>query len=227
MVASSLEAMLGNGIYTINEAALYSRINSQSLGRWLFGNASGRHVVMPQFGTKERRISFRDFVQVLAIREIRIQRKVPLNKFRQAIDIARNRFGMEYPFAMKHYTALWGEELVIRPSKDEIVQASGKNKGNRLLSFVESYLEDLSFDEETGIANLYKVYQHNKVSIKMQPGIRFGEPMLPSGYTARAIWNSIRVEGGIKHAAKAYGIELEEVEAAYRFFVNHLGRTAA
>lgn len=61
----------------------------------------------------------------------------------------------------------------------------------------------------------------------MDPHTRFGEPLLPSGYTAMTIWDAIRAEGGIDRAAKAYGIPKEEAQAAYQFVVDHLGKTSA
>ena len=76
---------LGKGMYTVAEAALYCRVTTAMMTRWLFGTASGEPVMVPQFGTEERLVSFLDLVQTLAIREIRNQHKVPLPKFRQAL----------------------------------------------------------------------------------------------------------------------------------------------
>ena len=138
---AGIKTMLGSGIYTLQEAALYARVSPQVLAPWLFGTSRGRSVLTPQFAQSDKLVSFLDLVQVLAIREIRIQWGAPLAKFRQAIDIAKTKFGMKYPLAMKHYTWLWGEDLVIRPTEKEFVQASGKNRGNRLLPFVEPTLK--------------------------------------------------------------------------------------
>jgi hypothetical protein len=82
----------------------------------------------------------------------------------------------------------------------------------------------LGFSNE-GLANLYKIYScENGIRIKMDPQISFGEPMLPSGYSARTVWESIQAEGGLDRAAKVYSIPLDEVEASYKFFVNYLGK---
>jgi molybdenum-dependent DNA-binding transcriptional regulator ModE len=194
------------------------------LSRWVFGTQQGARVITPQFQTDAKLVSFLDFVQTLAIREIRLQKEVSLSKIRQAIELAKD-IGMEYPFARKHCTYLLGGEVVIK-SPEVIVEASGTHRGQRLFTFVETYLESLGFNER-GLANLYTIYEWDAVPIKMRPGIRFGEPLLPSGYSAAEIWNAIQVEGGIAEAAKAYGIDEKEVLAAYRLFVVHLGKTAA
>ena len=39
---------LGNGLYTIAEAALYCRVSTSMMGRWLFGTANGRRVIDPE-----------------------------------------------------------------------------------------------------------------------------------------------------------------------------------
>jgi len=227
-MVAKLQRHLGSGIYTVAEAALYARISSAMMSRWLFGTEKGRSVIDPQFGKQEKVVSFLDLIQTLAIREIRLQRHVPLPKFRQAIKTAKDKLGITHPFAREHCTYLWGEELVIRPREedDEFVEASGKNKGQRLFPFVEMYLENLTFDKE-GLANQYKIFTSDEVAIRMDPHVRFGEPLLPSGYTAMTIWEAIIAEGGIEQAAKVYDIPISEAEASYKFVNEHLGKSAA
>ena len=225
---AKLRQMLGNGIYTVSEAALYARVAPQMMARWLFGSRKGNAVLIPQFPSEEKLVSFLDLVQTLAIREIRLQRKVPLIKFRQAIKVAKEHFGMDYPFARRHCTYLLDDQLVIKPAgKDMYVEASGPFRGQPLFNFVEMYLEQLTFSAQ-GLAKLYRIYKcENDVAINMNPEMRFGEPLLPSGYSATTIWDAIKVEGGLEEAGRAYGIPTEEVEAAYRFFVDYLGKSAA
>jgi hypothetical protein len=230
-MVATIKQFLGNGLYTIPEAALYARVSTPKMTRWLFGTRSGKSVVKPQFGGNEKLVSFLDLIQTLAIREIRMQRNVPLPKIRQAIKVAKEKLGFDYPFARPHCTYLLNDELVIlKPeTEDEFVEASGKHRGQRLFPFAEMYLTDLTFSPE-GLANSYQIFtsRHPKpVAIKMDPLRRFGEPLLPSGYTAMTIFEAIKTEGGIEATTKAYGISKEEVEAAYQFVVNHLGKTAA
>lgn len=218
---------LGTGLYSVHEAALYARVSVPTMSRWLFGTTAADSVIPPEYGKDGRRVSFLDFVQTLAIREIRLQEKVSLQKIRQAINYAKDAFGFDYPFAREHFTYLWGDEIVIRPSHDEFVEATGKHKGQRLFTFVETYLGDLTFNID-GLANRYRIYRSHHddpVAITMDPEFRFGEPLLPSGYSAVTIWEAIRAEGSIPRAARSYGIPAAEVEAAYQFVVDRLGAT--
>lgn len=225
-MVATLKKYIGTGLYTIREAALYARVSEPMMRRWLFGTNRLDPVIDRQFGTDEKRVTFLDLVQTLAIREIRLQHDVPLQKFREAMRWVKKARGVEYPFARRHYTFLLGKELVIALSKAEYVQASGKQAGQRLLSFVEMYLESLTFNRD-GLANAYQIFKSDdEVPIVMNPERRFGEPLLPSGYSAMCIWDAIKAEGGIEHAAKAYGIPREEVAAAYKF-IDHLAPAAA
>lgn len=222
---------LGKGMYTVAEAALYCRVTTALMTRWLFGTASGDAVILPQFGTDERLVSFLDLIQTLAVREIRRHHKVPLPKFRQAIKFAEDTLGLYYPFARQHCTYLYNDDLVIRPiqDKDDFVEASGKRKGQRLLPFVEMYLKSLDFAPD-GLAYKYRIFTSNHpkvVAVTMDPKVRFGEPLLPSGYTAMTIYGAIKTEGGVDQAAKAYGISVDEAEAAYQFADHLAGKSAA
>jgi len=222
---------LGKGMYTVAEAALYCRVSTAMMTRWMFGNSSGDAVMVPQFGTEERLVSFLDLVQTLAIREIRNQHKVPLPKFRQALQLAENALALKYPFARHHCTYLLNNELVIRRTQDEddFVEASGNHRGQRLFPFVEMYLKSLDFTPE-GLAYKYRIFasNHSKpVAVTMDPQVRFGEPLLPSGYTALTIYEAIKTEGGVERAAHAYGIGVDEAEAAYQFADHLSGKAAA
>lgn len=221
---------LGNGMYTVAEAAWYCRVTTAMMTRWLFGTASGESVMVPQFGTEERLVSFLDLVQTLAVREIKIHHKVPLPKIREAIKYAEDKFKLYHPFARHHCTYLYDGTLLIRPdqAEDDFIEASGRQKGQRRFPFVEMYLKSLDFTPD-GLAYKYRIFasNHSKpVVVTMDPQVRFGEPLLPSGYTALTIYEAIKTEGGVEQAAKAYGISVEEAEAAYQF-ADHLSCQAA
>lgn len=222
-----LQRFLGTGMYSVTEAALYAKIKPAMMRRWLFGDRSGtKSILPPQYGTQDRVVSFLDLIQTVAIREIRIQKKVPLQKFRQAINLARKN-DIVYPFAREHCTFLHVvEKKLVLKIGDKYIEASGKHCGQSLFEFVEDYLKDLTFGPD-GLASEYTIFKDNRsgVPIVMNPQRRFGEPLLPSGYTAKTVWESIQIEGGIDQTASVYGISKDEVLSAHRFFVN-LGSAA-
>src|SRR6185312_13824144 len=207
-------------VYTLAEAAFYAGVKKPRMSRWLFATR-GRSVISPQydFGKEDRLVSFLDFIQTLAIRDIVDQKDVPLHEIRRAIHVAENKLGITYTFARKHCTYLTKHnKLVICPNGMDFYEVCGK-EAQMLFSYVEHYLELLEFDT-SGLAKNYTVFKSKHrppISVVMDRGIRFGEPMLPSGYSALAIYDSIHAEGSEKRAAKVYGIPLQEAEAAKQF----------
>jgi uncharacterized protein (DUF433 family) len=228
MVAASSE-LLGVGLYTPEEAALYARVSSRMMTRWLYGSAVGEAVMRPQIeDQQERLVTFLDFVQTLAVRAVRLDHRVPLQKIRHAIEKAEREYDVPYPLARMHTTYLLGTELVIKLREDEYVQLSGKHKDNRLITKVaEFYMIDLTFNTQ-GLASAYRPFKWGNLEIKMDPKIRFGEPLVSTcGYSARALWEAFKSEGSLEAAAEAYGVKTEEVEAGCRYFDHVLGSSAA
>lgn len=218
MVAGSSK-LLGVGLYTPEEASLYARVSARMLRRWIYGSQVGQPIISPQLGTDEGLVTFLDFVQAMAVRAVRLEHRVPLQKIREAIDKARNEFNVSYPFARLHTTYLFGSEVIIRLDDDEYVQATGKGARNRLITkVVELYVKDLGFDAK-GLANEYQAFAWKDYAVKMNPQVRFGEPIVTScGYSARALWEGFKSEGSFEATASAYGVKVEEVEAACRYF---------
>jgi hypothetical protein len=230
-MVSAADNLLNLGIYTPAEAAFYARIRTQRMNSWLYGSKNANPVVSPERGEESRDVSFLDFVQALAIRSIRRDHRVSLQKIRGAVDFAKVHYKVSHPLAMQHATFLFdrkskrGEfrdddaryELVIKLRGDkgeELIQVTGAKAGNKMIAeIVELFLKDLTFDEE-GRPEEYSAWRWGEHSVKMNPRKHFGDPLLPSGYTAQAIWESVKAEGSLEAAAKAYGVDRTEVELA-------------
>lgn len=225
---------IGIGIYSPAEAAFYARVSQQIMTRWVFGDAKGKPVIERELrNSPEKIVTFLDFIQTLAVREVRNRHGLPLQRIRQGVDAARKRYSIEYPLACRHTIFLFSDqrgeghgEIVIRlPSetaevKEQYVQLTGKDKGNlMMIPIVERFLDDLQFDSETGLACEYSPLADEGASIVLNPHRRFGEPIVePGGYTAETLWHATNTEGGIKEAAEAYGITVGEVELANKYF---------
>ena len=71
--------------------------------RWVFGDASGKPVIERQLGDPlEKVVTFLDFVQTLAIREVR-------NRY--GIDEARQRYDIDYPLACRNAIYLFSDQM--------------------------------------------------------------------------------------------------------------------
>jgi uncharacterized protein (DUF433 family) len=225
MVAAS-ENMLGVGLYSIEEIALYARVSRKLANRWFFGSKEGGRTITPRI-IDGKFVSFLDFVQMMAIREIRQAHRVSLKKIRQLLDIAENERDIQYPFASKGITFLWGDNLGLKLPDGKMIEASGMHRRNILLKeVVVLYKEDLGYDP-SGIANLYHAFKWDDCAVEMNPRLRFGEPIVKScGYTAQTLWEAAKDEGSVEGAARAYGVDKKEVETACRYFDMLQGKAA-
>lgn len=235
MIASP-DNLLGIGIYTPAEAAFYARVRPQTMGRWLYGDKRGDRVLDTQLQVQDEKVvTFLDFVQSLAVREIRSRHNVSLEKIREAVELAKLR-GIQYPFAVQHTAYLFSDGMaeghgnIVLKIGDMLIQASGQEKRSTIIKDVaQLYLQDLAFSPETGLAEAYTAWTDSAGrKIVMNPKVRFGEPIVLScGYTAQTLWEAYKIEGGVEAAASAYDVQNEEIELALRYHDHLLNNAAA
>ncbi len=230
----ALGERLGIGIYTPAEAARYARVSQRIMRRWVFGEGRANPVIERQIrDTSEKVVTFLDFIQTLAVREVRNRHGVSLQKIRHGVDEARHRYGIDYPLARRHTIYLFGDqkgqghgEIVIRlpdvdgPDDERFIQLTGRYQGNLMMpTVIERFLKDLQFDPDSRLASQYSPMAYGDASIVLNPHRRFGEPIVdPGGYTAETLWHATNTEGGIKAAAEAFGVTIDEVKLANDYF---------
>lgn len=222
MVSLNENIASGGGLYLADEAAFYARIHPATMKRWLDGGSAGERVFQPAIeGGEEHFATFLDFVQALAIRNIRTKAdlRISLQKIRAAVNFAAER-GVTYPFAREHTTYWDGKDIHIRINGSDYTQATGKHiHQTSLTKIVEVYMLDLKFNSVTGLAESYTAFTWKDHDIVMNPEMHFGEPVVVScGYTARTLSDACETEGGIKAGARAYGVNEVEAECAVRYF---------
>lgn len=207
------------GIYSPSEVAFFAKLHPATLNRWFFGSGTGASVFSRQ-GADNKVLTFLDFVQALAVRTIRTDYKVPLQKIREAIDRAEREYGQTHIFARPHKTFLFGKEILF--SLDGLpgpLQLTGVHSNQvTIRPVVEMYLRDLNFDE-SGVANLFTAFRYANQKVLIDPAVRFGEPYVPDcGYSAQTLRDAVISEGGVKEAAKAFEVPEDAVEVAYRYY---------
>ncbi len=227
------DCSLGVGLYSPAEAAMYARVKTQTLKRWVFGDGQGEAAFTPQItGGEERTVSFLDFIQAMAVRAIRTQFDIPLPRIRTAVDLVESTLGILYPFARQHKTYVIREgsakgELAIEIN-NRVIQISGKLKKQHLIGpIAELYMDKVEFGTD-GLACEYTAWKAGPDSIRMNPHLRFGEPIVAGcGYTARALWEAVQNEGSIKDAAEAYGVPEKQIRLACEYFDHLINRDIA
>lgn len=222
------ERLLGVGIYSPKEAALYITrggppVRPQQVSRWIHGQRQSEPVVRAEFPGHREIISFLDMVQAMAIRDMRYCKNIPLQRIRQAVAYLRTHHPeVEYPFAHRHETFLIEEtkELAVLLPQDEpehVLQVSGHDKGQYVhATLLDKYLTRLEFNEQ-GQARKWIPVEDHGARIEFDPNIRFGQPRIrPSGYLVQAIAEAAETEG-VKQAAWWYDIPEHQVTLALRY----------
>jgi hypothetical protein len=134
MITTTVDPLVGVGIYAPEEAAQYARISQQTMSRWIWGDAKGDAVIKAELssrGEKEKLVTFLDFVQALAIRSVRIstRTKFPLQKIRQARINATEKYSLDFPLAARgHRIFIFGPRD--NPSRCEMVIEIGPQEGD-------------------------------------------------------------------------------------------------
>ena len=218
MVLLTTDVPLGTGAYTVNEVACFARMHAVTARRWFFSNNMGKAIVPDENPSKF--LTFLDFVQALAVRNLRVNHHVALATIREAIFYAKKEFDLDHPFARRHHTYLDGRQILIRPETAPApLHATGRAKGQHVMKpILETYLVDISFDPDSGLANRYLAYQFKDRRVLMDPDVQFGQPYVESvGISARRLADAVQEEGGFDAAAAAFGVHVDDVVAAHRF----------
>jgi uncharacterized protein (DUF433 family) len=219
---SLVAAAKQTGVYTIPEAARYAKMHAKSLRNW-FAGTSGRppireaEIESPDF----RAITFLDLIEAVAIRSLRIDYGISFQKIREAIKNAKERYGIEHPFAHeKHKTVvLWPDLHILLPEDtSNPVQLTGKLIGQKSMKpCIEAYMKDLEFDID-GMARLYTAFRYKGQEVILTPKVHFGEPAIrENGYTATTLYKAAVAEGSLEQAAELYEVGVDAVDAAYRY----------
>lgn len=219
-----MKADVHTGLYTVLEAATYARLHHVTAGRWLDATRKPRE--LSPLDNTELSVSFLDFVQLLAVRELK-SRGVALERIRQAVQTATDDYKLDYPLAHpdhRVFTDGADVHLLIGGEKTS-VQLSGEHRRQRNLPHIEMlYLRDLSFDAAQKPTE-YAAFKHGDIIILQRPGIAFGAPTVKdTPYTAIALADAFKAEGTLEAVADAYDVNVEQVEAACHY-IDHLDRS--
>lgn len=209
--------VVGLGVYTLQEASLYTRISSQKLSRWLYGTCSAQPIIRSQL-FEQRFVSFLDLIQARAINEAR-KMGITLQKIRQAIDVVKKEFDIEFPLAHQYALVEYDKELHIRNELTTgVTQVTGKNIRQELMpNIVKEFLRDLEFNE-VDVACKYSPFVMNEIKITFDPKVQFGQPLVgDTGCRADILNKAFRAEQSYRSVADEFGINDEEVKVAVSY----------
>lgn len=215
MIATQSKSWEQLGAYTPDQAARLLGVRPGMVQRWIYGDGLGSAALLAQFPDHVGElVTFIDFIQTMAIRDIRQQKQLSLQKIRKTVEAAK-KHGIDYPFARQHTTYVFNDDVVLRLNDDRLIQVTGKYKEQDLIKpVVERYMEDLGFDDH-GLASSYVPMQRGFRKVVYQPNINYGAPtIMPCRYTVSTLLDAVEAEGGIEQAANICDVNTEDVRLA-------------
>jgi len=208
--------LIGLGVYTLQEASLYGSVSLNKLSRWVFGATNSVPVIVSRLKNQQL-ISFYDLVQAMAINKAR-EFGVSLFKIRQAIDVAKSRYNVEFPLAYNHKLVWFDNDLHISFPNDTLIQVSGRGRHQSLMRpIVEPFMVDLHFNSE-GLVIRYTPFKKYGRQVILDPTKQFGQPLIGNtGYRADVLDNAFSVERSVELIASIYNIDIKDVKVAVAY----------
>jgi uncharacterized protein (DUF433 family) len=215
--------LIGVGLYTAAEAALYTGISVKDIRRWMFGySAHGvNHAGLwtPELSSiDENLLGFHDLLEIRFVHAFR-QHGVSLQAIRSASIQAREMFGQRYPFTCKRFQTD-GRDIfatVLDETGDEALLDLVKRQWAFKQVIKPSLYEGIDYTGE-GSAQRWFPLKRSK-AVVLDPARNFGKPVLTSvGIDTSAIYQSYQAEGqDAKRVAMIFEIPTAAVDAAVAF----------
>lgn len=205
-------------IYTIGEAAHLLRVKTNTLRYWLEGLTRKGHIFPPVIrrqSTGSSDVTWPEFIEAGWLSEYR-QAKVSMPELRAFVALARDRFGVEHPFAVEHPLAS-GRELLAR-IQDETSLPHGlqmvryRDDQLALTDVAELFVSKIDFDVETTGARRYWPRGRDKLVV-IDPLVNYGAPMV-HGLRTDVLAEQVRAGDGIDQVASAWEIDVAVVQRA-------------
>ncbi|MET0776835.1 MAG: DUF433 domain-containing protein [Pseudomonas mandelii] len=215
--------LLSIGLYTAAEAALYTRIPTADIRRWLFGYTSQgvRHPGLwgAELGDLDERVlGFHDLLEVRFVQALR-QHGVSLQAIRKLHLHAKGLFSQTYPFTCRRFQ-IDGRRVfpgVLNETEDRALP--GWIIHQRLIKqlFNSSLYEGIDYAGSDTPLRWYPV--KGSKAIVLDPSRNFGKPVLSDeGIDTAAIFNAYQAQRkDLARVARLYEIPPAAVEEAVRF----------
>lgn len=209
--------MLGNGVYSFQEAARLAQLNAATLRAWFLPGRRAGTLTAPDYPSLAGRyaISFHDMIEGMMAASFR-RAGVKYKRLRAIYSNLASRFNTDHPFCRRDL-ATDGHSVFLRAARE-----SGDSKlvdlfDNQLAipKVIGPILTSLEFDEATKLASLWRPAD----LVVVDPQRNLGKPSLEeSGVATSVIADAVATHHGkIGPVAEWFEISEAEVLAAIQF----------
>ena len=223
-----MKGYIGEGVYTVPEAARLTGVKTQTIYRWLFGGSlssyqnrkieSHKSVIIHTFDVLDSvaNLSFSDLIQVRLIQKFR-DRGISLQTIRKAAENAARILNNPHPFCSARFRTD-GDRLLAEVSENDgrLTLVELQNLQQVFREVIEPFLQGLEYDDEF-VARWYPKKGDHLVVI--DPERNFGQPVLArEGVPTQSLYQAYKSShGDSAKVAHWYEIPEPSVKAAVRF----------
>lgn len=206
--------ILGLGIYSASEAARLIDASRSEIAHWTYGGADREPLWHAYYSdlADSREISFADLMELRVVKAMRAA-GLSLQSVRFAINLARERFGMERPLSTTCFK-VDGKEILLE-AEGGLISLSKTHAGQKVFrEIVQQSLNDLEFEGERPARWVPKSAR----SIVVDPGRLFGQPILDDyGVATRTLREEYEIFEDIKYISNIYEIPIGKIREAINF----------
>ncbi len=209
--------------YTVAEAARYLRIPLPTVRSWVVGRDYPRRsgtarfypvVVTPR--DSNNRISFRNLVELAALRALRTEHGLKLSAVREALQFAEKKLGTEAPLASPELFASAGELFLARYG-----QLINLNRAGQLgiWAVLQGLMKRIKWDNRLAVRFFPLVPNRPEgQSVMLDPTVSFGRPVLARlGVTTSVMVDRINAGEQPVEIARDYGATQDEIMDALAY----------
>jgi uncharacterized protein (DUF433 family) len=184
--------------------------------RWTYG-AAGRPPLWRAYYSDladSRELSFAELTELRVVKAMR-RAGLSLQSIRFAIELARDRFGLEKPLSTRSFKVDGKEILLVVQEEGGLVSLSSRHAGQSVFrEIVQQSLSDLEFDGERPL----RWAPRGARGIVIDPRRLFGQPILGDyGVSTRTLRDDYDTFGDLQYLSSIYEIPREKVRAAINF----------
>lgn len=220
----SLKPRLGEGVYTLPDAALILRLPLGRLRAWVGGYldivGSPPPGMLATWGRgRQRAFNFHVLIEAYTVYTLR-KLGVTMPRIRTAREILAARLSATYPFACRGILAQGGKVLFDPGSEIPggiIHLAPGQQAEFR--EIISPFCEELDFARETGLAERFWPLGRDS-HIVIDPRISFGRPVIvETGITVESVYSLVAGGEAAENVAAQFDIPLAAVLEAVSFIM--------
>jgi uncharacterized protein (DUF433 family) len=209
--------------YSVSEAARYLRIPSPTVRSWILGRDYPKQAGRGRFAPVIRipddpshRLSFRNLIELAALRSLRTEHEFKISAVREALDYSFRELGVADLLASRDLYAKPGELFV-----EHYGQLINLNRAGQLgiRTVLQGLLQRIQWEKNSAVRFFPPLpHRPDAKSVMIDPRISFGRPVLTRvGVATSAVVDRVNAGEEPTDIAKDYGATGDEIMDALAY----------